>query len=124
MTVVIDAAHRNGDRLQIPFSITGQLPAGLPPGLYRPVVSFSTDRPGVSIGYRSYVDIAAGELSGDENIALHHKNLQAAIRDNAPLNCPAELGQYGLVSVAMGNLSWFEKKMIAWDAEKGTVARS
>jgi len=61
--------------------------------------------------------------TGKEDIGLHHKNLHAAIRDNAPLNCPAELGQYGLVSVAMGNLSWFEKKMITWDAKKGTLAR-
>lgn len=61
--------------------------------------------------------------SGGEDIGLHHRNLQAAIRDNAPLNCPAELGQYGLVSVVMGNLSWFEKKMMTWDAQKGTIAR-
>jgi len=64
------------------------------------------------------------KLSGGDDYGLHQKNLQAAIRDNAPLHCPAELGQYGFVSVAMANLSWFEKKMMAWDAQKGKVVRS
>jgi predicted dehydrogenase len=57
------------------------------------------------------------QLSGGDDYGLHQKNLQAAIRNNTPLHCPAELGQYGLVSAAMGNLSWFEKKMMSWDAE-------
>jgi len=60
--------------------------------------------------------------NGGEQISLHHANLHAAIRDNKPLNCPAELGQYGLTAVAMANLSWFNKKMMTWDADAGRAA--
>ena len=59
------------------------------------------------------------ERTGGEQISLHHANLHAAIRDNKPLNCPAELGQYGLTAVAMANLSWFNKKMMTWDDKAG-----
>ena len=53
---------------------------------------------------------------GAEDVGLHHKNLHAAIRHGTSLNCPAELGLYGLAAVRMANLSWFEKKLYAWDA--------
>ena len=59
------------------------------------------------------------ERSGGEEIWRQHANLHAAIRDNKPLVCPAELGQYGLTAVAMANLSWFNKKMMAWDEKTG-----
>jgi len=60
-----------------------------------------------------------GQTEGGEKISLHHANLHEAIRDNKPLNCPAELGQYGLTAVAMANLSWFNKKMMTWDDQNG-----
>ncbi|MCK5802990.1 MAG: hypothetical protein KAI66_09170, partial [Lentisphaeria bacterium] len=66
-TVQVDETHRDGDKLRIPFSVGGCLPADLAPGLYRPVIWISTNRPGIGIGYHSYVDVAAGELSGAEN---------------------------------------------------------
>ncbi|MHC4796680.1 MAG: Gfo/Idh/MocA family oxidoreductase, partial [Planctomycetota bacterium] len=56
-----------------------------------------------------------------EDIGVHHKNLHAAIRNNTPLNCPAELGVYGFVPVRMANLSWFEKKMLVWDDKRARV---
>lgn len=59
------------------------------------------------------------ERKGGEQISLHHANLHAAIRDNKPLNCPVELGQYGLTAVAMANQSWFDKKMMTWDDKTG-----
>lgn len=59
------------------------------------------------------------ELKGAEDVSWHHRNLHAAIRDNAALHCPAELGLYGLAPVRMANLSWFEKKMLTWDAKQG-----
>lgn len=55
------------------------------------------------------------EKSGGENIALHHQNLQAAIRDGDTLHCPVELGVYGLTAVAGANQSWFEKRLLTWD---------
>lgn len=66
--------------------------------------------------------IATFRKTGAEDQYLHHKNLHAAIRSNAPLNCPPELGLYGVVAVCMANQSWFEKKMMHWNADKGTVA--
>ncbi|NLX15196.1 MAG: Gfo/Idh/MocA family oxidoreductase [Phycisphaerales bacterium] len=62
--------------------------------------------------------IACHEKTGGEHIGLHHRNLQAAIRTNAPLACPPELGLYGVAAVCMGNESWFTKKIISWDARR------
>lgn len=59
--------------------------------------------------------------TGAEDVGLHHRNHHAAIRKNVPLNCPPELGLYGVVPVVMGNESWFQRKMLAWDAEKNSV---
>lgn len=55
--------------------------------------------------------------TGAEDIGLHHKNHHAAIRDNKPLNCPPELGLFGLAPVVMANESWFTRKMILWDEQ-------
>ncbi len=53
--------------------------------------------------------------SGGEDIGLHHRNLLDAMRGEAELNCPPELGHYGLTAVAMANQSWFQKKMMTWN---------
>jgi len=65
--------------------------------------------------------IETHKKTGGENINLHHKNHHAAIRHGTPLNCPPELGLYGLIPVAMANHSWAEGKMLRWDADKGAV---
>jgi len=57
------------------------------------------------------------EKTGAEDITLHHRNLHAAIRGDGSINCPADLGVYGLTAVAGANQSWFEKKMLSWDSE-------
>ena len=68
------------------------------------------------------VDEASGETveshvrTGGEDIGLHHENLLAAIREGQDLKCPAELGAYGVAAVAGANQSWFEKRMMKWDA--------
>ena len=59
--------------------------------------------------------------TGGEDVTPHHKNHHGAIREGVALNCPAELGLYGVVAVRMGNLSWFERKMVAWDYEREQV---
>lgn len=61
--------------------------------------------------------IESHEKTGSEGLIPHHKNHHAAIRDGAKLNCPPELGLYGVVAARMGNLSWFQGKMVAWDFE-------
>jgi len=49
---------------------------------------------------------------------LHHRNLLNAIRRNEPLRCDAQLGYYGVVATAMGNLSYRQRKYLRWDASK------
>lgn len=56
--------------------------------------------------------------TGGEDVDPHHRNHHKAIREGAPLNCPAELGLYAVVAVCMANLSWFDHKMYVWDQEK------
>ena len=56
--------------------------------------------------------------TGAEELDLHHRNLQAAIRRNEPLRCDAKLGYYGVVATAMGNLSYRQRKYMRWDATK------
>lgn len=58
--------------------------------------------------------------SGGEDVFLHHQNLQAAIRGEAPLRCDADLGLYGVVAVNGGVDSWFEKKMLTWGGDAWT----
>ncbi len=55
------------------------------------------------------------QKTGAEDVALHHRNLHAAIRENAPLHCPPELGLYGVAAITGALDSWFEKKMMNWD---------
>ncbi|MEX2399185.1 MAG: Gfo/Idh/MocA family oxidoreductase [Rhodothermales bacterium] len=74
------------------------------------------------------VDESTGEVlerhekTGAESVFPHHQNLQSAIRDDAPLRCDAELGLYGVVAVAGAVESWFEKKMLNWDARRNRWA--
>jgi len=58
------------------------------------------------------------EKTGGEDIFLHHQNLHDAIRDQAPLRCDADLGLYGVAAVSGAVDSWFEKKMLTWDARR------
>ncbi len=59
--------------------------------------------------------------TGGEDLRPHHMNHHAAIRTGAPLNCPPELGLYGVVATRMGNLAWFQRKLVGWDAANQAV---
>ena len=61
------------------------------------------------------------QKTGGEDIALHHKNHHAAIREGTPLKCPVELGLYGVVAVCMGNDSWRKQKLLTWDTERAAA---
>ena len=39
-------------------------------------------------------------------------------RNQTPLYCPPELGLYGVVAITGAVDSWFEKKMLTWDAQR------
>lgn len=58
------------------------------------------------------------EKHGGEEVDLHHRNLMAAIRNNAPLKCDPMLGYYGVVACEMGNMSYRKRKYLKWDAAK------
>jgi predicted dehydrogenase len=61
--------------------------------------------------------------TGAEDQSLHHKNHHAAIRAGDPslLNCPPELGYYGVVAVDLANESYKLKKYMQWDPERKRV---
>ncbi len=64
------------------------------------------------------------QKKGGEDIGLHHKNLQAAIRKNEPLKCDCMLGYYGVVAACMGVESYRKRKYLAWDRAKEKVVHA
>jgi predicted dehydrogenase len=62
--------------------------------------------------------------SGAEDILLHHLNLQAAIRKGDALNCPAELGLYGVVASEMGVQSLRRRAYVKWDAKAQRIEKA
>ena len=68
--------------------------------------------------------IESHKKTGGEDLVPHHKNHHDAIRNGAELNCPPELGLYGVAAARMGNLSWFEQKTVAWDDRREIVTYS
>jgi predicted dehydrogenase len=64
------------------------------------------------------------EKKGAEDLTLHHRNLQAAIRSNQPLNCDCMLGMYGVVICAMAVESFRKREYLKWDAGKGHVVKA
>jgi predicted dehydrogenase len=74
--------------------------------------------------YADEVKPVTYEKKGAEDIALHHKNLQAAIRKNEPLKCDCMLGYYGVVAARMGVESFRKRKYLAWDRAKERVVNA
>ena len=64
------------------------------------------------------------EKKGAESLTLHHRNLQAAIRENQPLNCDSTLGLYGVAICDMAVESFRKRQYLKWDREKGTAVRA
>ena len=56
------------------------------------------------------------EKKGAEDLTLHHRNLQAAIRSNQPLNCDCMLGLYGVVLCDLAVQSYRKRKYVRWNA--------
>lgn len=59
--------------------------------------------------------------TGAEDITLHHRNLQAAIRKNEPLKCDHNLGFYGVVACMMGVQSLRHRKYLKWDSQNLSI---
>lgn len=60
--------------------------------------------------------------TGAEDVTLHHRNLQNAIRKNEVLKCDANLGMYGVVVCMMGVQSLRQRKYMKWDPESESYA--
>lgn len=58
------------------------------------------------------------EKKGAEDLTLHHRNLQAAIRRNEPLNCDCHLGLAGVVVCDMAVESYRKREYLKWDTAK------
>ncbi len=61
--------------------------------------------------------------TGGEDIMLHHRNLQNAIRGGEALKCDVMTGYYGIVAVRLAVESYRRSKYMKWDArrEKGVA---
>jgi predicted dehydrogenase len=62
--------------------------------------------------------------TGAEDVVLHHRNLQNAIRNGEALKCDANLGYYGVVASEMGVQSFRQQKYMKWDAGKQKIVRA
>lgn len=83
---------------------------------------FFTDTGWEIVDERSGKVVETHQKTGGEDVTPHHKNHHAAIRRGEALYCPAELGLYGVAAVRMGNLSWFHRKLVEWDAEEEFIS--
>ena len=64
------------------------------------------------------------EKKGAEDLTLHHRNLQEAIRSNQPLNCDCMLGLYGVVVCEMSVESFRRREYLKWDKTKNQAAKA
>ena len=62
--------------------------------------------------------------TGAERVDLHHRNLMAAIREGAALNCDCQLGYYGVVACEMGVQSYRRQQYMAWDERKQRIVKA
>jgi len=74
--------------------------------------------------YSQEVKEITHQKTGAESLALHHMNLQAAIRKNEPLRCDCMLGYYGVVAARMGVESYRKRKYLAWDKAKEKIVNA
>lgn len=56
--------------------------------------------------------------TGAEDITLHHRNLQNAIRGGEALKCDVMTGYYGVVAVRLAVESYRKSKYMKWDARR------
>ena len=58
------------------------------------------------------------QKTGGEDILLHHRNLQDAIRNGAAIKTDVMTGYYGVVAVRMATESFRKNKCMKWDARR------
>jgi len=74
--------------------------------------------------YKDEVKEVEYAKTGGEQLDLHHRNLQNAIRTNEALRCDAELGYKGVVAAEMGTQSYRKRQYMAWDKVKERIVRA
>lgn len=74
--------------------------------------------------YKNEVKAVTHKKTGAEDIMLHHRNLQNAIRKNEPLNCDVMLGFYGVVASELGVQSFRQQKYMKWDKAKERIVKA
>ena len=74
--------------------------------------------------YKDEVKEIVHKKSGAEDVFLHHLNLQAAIRKGEALNCPPELGLYGVVASEMGVQSLRRRAYMKWDSKGQRIVKA
>src|SRR4029078_470856 len=56
--------------------------------------------------------------TGAEDIALHHRNLQGAIRNGEALKCDVMTGYYGVGALRLAVESYRKSKYMKWDPRR------
>lgn len=74
--------------------------------------------------FRDEVQEVIYNKKGAEDITLHHRNLQAAIRKNEPLHCDVMTGYYGVVASEMMVQSFRKRQYVAWDPTHERIVRA
>ena len=80
-------------------------------------------KPGASDGKESTAEVrpVIYKKTGGEDVTLHHRNLQAAIRNGEALRCDHMLGYYGVVVTVMGVESLRRRRYLKWNPAKEKV---
>jgi predicted dehydrogenase len=63
-------------------------------------------------------EIITHKKTGGEDILLHHRNLQDAIRNGAAIKTDVMTGYYGVVAVGMATEAFRKNKYIKWDPRR------
>lgn len=63
-------------------------------------------------------EVITHKKTGGEDILLHHRNLQAAIRDGAAIKTDVMTGYYGIVAVRLATESFRKSRYMKWDAKR------
>ncbi len=110
LSVVVLSSMANGE--PIPHVIRG----------HEATLEFTRDgfviRPEGRMNREGTKEVFTHKKTGGEDILLHHRNLQDAIRNGAAIKTDVMTGYYGIVAVRMATESFRRRKYMRWDAAR------
>lgn len=110
LTVVVLSSMANGE--PIPHVIRG----------HEATLQFTRDgfviRPEGRFNREGDKETITHKKTGGEDITLHHRNLQDAIRNGAAIKTDVMTGYYGIVAVRMATEAFRRNKCMKWDARR------